>query len=171
MEGFAAFKTKWMVMISKDGVVFDDGLRKHFEDEMFDIFLNISSTLQDSSRKNSEKDNKLLDVYDKLDNAHVQLNMKNEELIKTMTKAHDFENELYMVKSSARSIVKCLNVSLKASSNIIARTIIEMVCRDQLHLIDLSVENSIHKLYQRYSCSVRKSIWERLIERFFIFFV
>ena len=163
MEAFAAFKTKYMEMTSKYGVVLDDGLRKNFEDEMFNIFLNISSTLQDSTRKISETDQKLVDVYDKLgnvydklDNVHVQLNMKNEELIKTMTKAHDFENELYMVKSSARSIVKYLNMSLKASSNIIARAIIEMVCRDQLHLIDLSVENSLHKFCRRYSYSVTK---------------
>jgi hypothetical protein len=50
------------------------------------------------------------------------------------------------------SIVKCLNMSLEASSDIIARTIIEMIARDQLHLIDLSVENSIHKFCQKHNC-------------------
>lgn len=137
MEAFAAFNNKWLEIMSKNGIVIDNCLRKDFEDEMLHLFLKIDSTLAKSQEV---------------------LNMKNDELIKTMAKSQGLESELYMVKDSARSIVKCLNMSLKASSNIIARTIIEMVARDQLHLIDVSVESSIHKFCQKHNCSVRKYI-------------
>jgi hypothetical protein len=47
--------------------------------------------------------------------------------------------ELNQTKDSARAIIKCLNMSLKTSSHIIARTIIEMIAREKFHTITLDI--------------------------------
>lgn len=56
MEAFGAFKKKWMEVMSKNGIIIDNGLRKDFADEMFDSFLNIDSTFQESNRRILAKD-------------------------------------------------------------------------------------------------------------------
>jgi hypothetical protein len=63
-----------------------------------------------------------------------------------------------MAKDSARSIVKCLNTSLKASSNIVARTIVEMIGSEQLHRIDSAVDTWIDRFCHERNYSVRMKI-------------
>ena len=75
-----------------------------------------------------------------------------------MTQCHQFKEELHMAKDSARFLVKCLNTSLKASSNIVARTIVEMIGHEQLHRIDVSVDTWIDRFCCERNYSVRMDI-------------
>ena len=62
--------------------------------------------------------------------------------------------ELTTTKESARGVIKCLNISLKSSSHIVARTIIEMIARDHLHSIDKTIEKRMEQYCRGRSHSV-----------------
>ncbi|CAF3383158.1 unnamed protein product [Rotaria socialis] len=65
---------------------------------------------------------------------------KGNELFKTMEERFNLVQELNTTKDSAHTIIKCLNISLKASSHAIARTIIEMIVREHVHSMNLAIE-------------------------------
>ena len=66
-------------------------------------------------------------LHEKIRCLHDDLLAKDNELIKTMHERFNLAQELNTTKDSARTIIKCLNVSLKASSHVVARTITEMI--------------------------------------------
>ncbi len=75
---------------------------------------------------------------------------KDNELIKTMQERFALVQELNTTKDSARTIIKCLNVSLKASSHIVARTIIEMIARENLHSMNVAIGQLMEKFRYDY---------------------
>jgi hypothetical protein len=85
---------------------------------------------------------------------HDNLLVKDNELIKTMQERFDLAQEFNTTKDSARMIIKCLNVSLKASSLIVARTIIEMIAREHLHSMNLAIEKLMDKFRRERNYSV-----------------
>ena len=53
----------------------------------------------------------------------------------------DLYKELVSTKESAGSLIKFLNISLKSSSIVVARTIVEMACRGELQRIVANAES------------------------------
>ena len=81
----------------------------------------------------------------KIQSLHNELNVKNNELIKTMEERFSLSQELNRTKDSTRSIIKYLNLSINASSHVIARTTIEMVSREHVDSINLTVRRSMER--------------------------
>lgn len=134
-----------MEFLAKNSSSVDDEHRRQFEDEIFNLFLEVDLSSQ----------NKIDVIHVKLNDAQQMLNKKNDELIQTIHQSHQLEKDLENVKNTTRSIVKYLNVSLKASTNIIARTIIEMTLRDHLNVLVTSVETLIVKFCEENNVTVR----------------
>ena len=74
--------------------------------------------------KLNDVNGKFLDAQQKLNNSHEKLVEKSDELIKILKSVHELEKELDTTKESSRKIIRCLNLSLKTSTTLIARTII-----------------------------------------------
>lgn len=104
-------------------------------------------------------DTKMHSLQDDLLGKNNELIKRDEELIKVMNERLSLVQELNTTKDSARTIIKCLNTSLKASSHTIARTIIEMIAREHFHTINLHVEKLMDKFRREknYSVSNRPS--------------
>jgi hypothetical protein len=62
-----------------------------------------------------------------------------------MQERFNFAQELNTTKDSARTMIKCLNVSLKASCHVIAHTIIEMIARKHAHAMNLTIGKLMDK--------------------------
>jgi hypothetical protein len=81
----------------------------------------------------------------KIQSVQNDLLAKNNELIKVMEERFSLAQKLNRTKDSARAIIKCLNLSIKASSHVIARTIIEMIAREHVHAINLTIRKFMEK--------------------------
>jgi hypothetical protein len=79
--------------------------------------------------------------------------------------------ELNTTKDSARTIIKCLNASLKASSHIIARTIIEMIVHEHINSMNLTIGKLMEKFRRgkNYSVSDESSFYCDYNSFFFFF--
>jgi chorismate mutase len=84
-----------------------------------------------------------------------KIDEKNNDLIKTLKERIDLGDQLNMTKESTNKIIKCYNMSMKAASHTIARTIIEMIAREHAQNIYLSVEKLMHqfRLEKKYPVS------------------
>ena len=99
-------------------------------------------------------DTKIQSLNDNLQSLNGTLHKKDNDLIRTMDERFNLAQELTATKESARSVIKCLNISLKSSSHIVARTIIEMISRDHLHSIDKTIERRMEQFRRERGHSV-----------------
>jgi len=97
---------------------------KDLEKGAFDLCLSFDTKIQSLQNELNAKNN--------------ELNSKNDGLIKIMEERFSLAQELHRTKDSARAIIKYLNLSIKASSHVIARTIIEMIAREHVHTINFN---------------------------------
>jgi hypothetical protein len=81
---------------------------------------------------------KIQSFQNELNAKNNELIAKDNELIKVMEERFSLAQELHRTKDSARAIIKYLNLSIKASSHVIARTIIEMIAREHVHTINFN---------------------------------
>ncbi|CAF1006859.1 unnamed protein product [Rotaria sordida] len=126
MQAFLNFRQHIHRLLNSNSSVGDTTfIVKHLEDEASNLCLSFDTQIQ------SLRDDLLA---------------KDNELIKTMQERFNLLQELNTNKDSAHTIIKCLNISLKASSHTIARTIIEMIAREHLHSMNLAIEKLMDKL-------------------------
>ncbi|CAF1024630.1 unnamed protein product [Rotaria sordida] len=126
MQAFLNFRQHIHRLLNSNSSVGDTTfIVKHLEDEASNLCLSFDTQIQ------SLRDDLLA---------------KDNELIKTMQERFNPLQELNTTKDSAHTIIKCLNISLKASSHTIARTIIEMIAREHLHSMNLAIEKLMDKL-------------------------
>jgi len=94
-------------------------------------------------------------VFDICSSLGSKIDEKNNDLIKALKERIDLGDQLNMTKESTNKIIKCYNMSMKAASHTIARTIIEMIAREHAQEIYLSVEKLMHqfRLEKKYSVS------------------
>ncbi|UJR23898.1 hypothetical protein I4U23_026870 [Adineta vaga] len=59
------------------------------------------------------------------------LSTKSNDLIKRADEQFKLVQELNLTKESARTVIECLNASLKASCHVIARTVIEVILQQK----------------------------------------
>ena len=83
------------------------------------------------------------------------LRAKNDDIVKAMQERFDFSQELNTTKDSARTLVKCLNLSLKSSCHVVARTIIEMITRGQFESLNLATEELMNRFRREKNYPVR----------------
>ena len=125
MQAFLNFRQHIHRLLSSNPSVGDTTfIVKHPEDEALNLCLSFDTKIQ------SLRDDLLA---------------KDNELIKTMQERFDLVQELNTTKDSAHKIINCSNISLKASSHTIARTIIEMIAREHLHSMNLAIEKLMDK--------------------------
>ncbi|CAF0981507.1 unnamed protein product [Rotaria sp. Silwood1] len=125
MQAFSNFRQHIHHLLNSNSSVGDTtSIVKHLEDEALNLCLSFDTKIQ------SLRDDLLA---------------KDNELIKTMQERFNLVQELNTTKDSAHTIIKCLNLSLKASSHTIARTIIEMIAREHLHSMNLTIEKLMDK--------------------------
>jgi hypothetical protein len=111
------------------------------ENQVLDICSSLNSKID-------EKNNDLIKAHNDLFKAH-------NDVIKALKERIDLSDELNMMKESTNKIIKCYNMSMKAASHTIARTIIEMTARGHAQEIYSSVEKLMnqYRLEKRYSVS------------------
>ena len=132
MQAFLNFRQHIHRLLSSNSSVGDTiFIVKQLEDEALNLCLSFDTKIQSFRDDLHAKDN--------------DLHAKDNELIKTMQERFDLVQELNTTKDSAHKIIKCLNISLKASSHTIARTIIEMIVREHLHSMNLAIEKLMDK--------------------------
>ena len=125
MQAYSDFKKQINVLLHADSPsIHRSYIIEEFEKKALDLCLSFDTKIQSLQNEISLKNN--------------EINVKNNEMIKIMEKRLSLTQELHTTKESARSIVKYLNLSMKASSHVIARTIIEMIGRENVHSIDLT---------------------------------
>lgn len=103
------------------------------EKAAFDICFLFDKKIQ---RLRSELDNKNNEMNAK----NNEMNAKNNQAIKAMGERFSLAAELHKTKESSRIILKYLNISINASSPVIARTIIEMVTQERVNAINSHIQ-------------------------------
>ncbi|CAF1411452.1 unnamed protein product [Adineta ricciae] len=63
-----------------------------------------------------------------------------DELLELTKQRFDLAHQLNTMKESAGAVIRCLNISLKSSCHLIARTIIEMITHGQFQAICTNIE-------------------------------
>ncbi|CAF1126341.1 unnamed protein product [Adineta ricciae] len=71
---------------------------------------------------------------------HEKLLSKSDELLELTQQRFDLAHQLNTMKESAGAVISCLNISLKSSCHVIARTIIEMITHGQFQAICTNIE-------------------------------
>jgi hypothetical protein len=141
MQAFSDFRQRINHLLHSNSSLADKAtFIKQLENEAFDLCLSFDTKIRCLHDNVLAKDNELL--------------ARDNELIKTMQERFNLAQELNRTKDSARTIIKCLNVSLKASSHIVARTIIEMIARGDLHSMNLAIEKLMDKFRREKNYSV-----------------
>ena len=114
-----------------------------FRQQIHNILSSLNSSLDDKTSIVKELETAALNVclsFDqKLQPLNDNLHKKNDYLIETLQERNNLVDELNKTKDSARAVIKCLNMSLKTSSHIVARTIIEMIVREQFHAMTIAI--------------------------------
>ncbi|CAF4035549.1 unnamed protein product [Rotaria sp. Silwood1] len=99
-----------------------------------------------------------------------KMDEKNNDLIKPLKERIDLGDQLNITKESTNKIIKCYNMSMKAASHTIARTIIKMIARGHAQEIYSSVEKlmnqfrlekNLHKKNFVPTNDVLKHLWSR----------
>ena len=146
MEVYNEFKNQLRDIVVKHESCFNQhDLIQKIEENMFPLFLSFDTKLNAVYKNLLEKDDKLHEKDDKLHEKDDKLHEKNDELLKTLRQLNHLEKKLFTAKESTHKIIKCLNISLKASTNIVARTIIESISRQEARLISSSIDALIDK--------------------------
>ena len=94
---------------------------------------------------------------------------KNFELLRTMEERFSLSQELTATKEFVRSVIKCLNILLKSSSHLVARTIIEMISREYLDSIDKTIAKRMEQFSRERSHSVSDASTVRFDRKFFFY--
>ncbi|CAF4307557.1 unnamed protein product [Rotaria sp. Silwood2] len=114
------------------------------------LLLNPSPSPADTVAILERLENQVFDICSSLGS---KIDETNNDLIKTLKERIDLGDQLNMTKESTNKIIKCYNMSMKAASHTIARTIIEMIARGHTQEIYLSVEKLMNqfRLEKKYS--------------------
>ncbi|CAF1330065.1 unnamed protein product [Adineta ricciae] len=86
-----------------------------------------------------------------------KLDGKNNDMIETLKERNNIFSELSKTKESINKIIKCYNMSMKAASCTIARTIIEMIPREHPRKIPSVVANFMSDLISYVLSQVEQS--------------
>jgi hypothetical protein len=81
-----------------------------------------------------------LNFDNRMQSLHDRVNSKTDELHELMKQHLDLTKDLNVTKESAGCVIKCLTISLKASCNVVARSIIEMIIHSEYTRICNNVE-------------------------------
>jgi len=82
-------------------------------------------------------------------------------LIKSLKQCADLNKQLNITKDSTNKIIQCYNMKLNVTSHTIARTIIEMVVREHVQEVCLSVENLMIQFREQKGYSVTQVVLPR----------
>ncbi|UJR09455.1 hypothetical protein I4U23_013694 [Adineta vaga] len=135
------------------------------------ILSNPSPSPADTFAILDQLENQVFDICSSLGS---KIDEKNNDLIKTLKERIDIGDQLNTTKESTNKIIKCYNMSMKAASCTIARTIIEMTAREHAQEIYLSVEKLMNqfRLEKKYSNNWKitdliqdaktRSFWDKL---------
>ena len=109
---------------------------KQLEDNALDFFLSMNRTADD---------------------LRSQLVKKSDDMITILKQRIELVDQLNVMKDSTQKMIKYYNMSIKAASHTIARTVIEMVIREHVQGVCFSVEKLMYEFRTQKQYSVSDS--------------
>ena len=131
----------------------------NFRQRMNDLF-NASPSTIDRTTILKELEEEALNLCLSFDNQtrslYENLLSKDGKLPQLMEQRLDLDHQLNTTKESAGTLIRCLNISLKSSCHVIARTIIEMITHGQFQKICSNTELLMERFRREKNYSVSR---------------
>ena len=145
MQSFANFRQRMHDLLNTSSSTIDRAtIFKELEEEAFTLCLSFDNQIR-------SHDNQIRSLYE-------NLLSKDAELLRSMEQRLDLDHKLNTTKESASTLIRCLNISLKSSCHVIARTIIEMITNDQFRKISQATELLMERFRQERNYPVSRLI-------------
>jgi hypothetical protein len=122
-------------------------ISRQIEDELLSICHKFDNRIQSLNDRLTSKGDELCAKGD-------ELCAKSDELCGLMKQHLDLTKELNITKESAGCVIRCLNISLKSSCNVVARSIIEIIIHGEYTRICNNVESTMNNFRRESNQSV-----------------